>query len=86
MYLHLSITHVPFQLCWARQMVLPCLLLVFLVKSIPGFLVPGLGPSFSPWQSWESGPLEGAVFVSVSSSLWKKGPCITTLLGSWPWP
>lgn len=26
------------------------------------------------------------MFVSVSSSLWRKGPCITTLLGSWPWP
>lgn len=41
---------------------------------------------FSPWQSWESGPLEEAgcpVCVSVSASLKRKGPRIIALPGSW---
>lgn len=64
-------------------MILPCLFLVFLVEPIPESLGPGLGPGLSPWQSPESGPLEWAVFVSVSASLRRKGPLVTALSGSW---
>lgn len=44
----------------------------------------GVRAGFSPWQSWQSGPLEGAGCpVSVSTFLRRKGPriCFTRLLG-----
>lgn len=83
MYPLLSATHMFPPNCpgpgkWSCLASVPCI-----SSGIYSWLL-GVRAGFSPWQSWQSGPLEGAGCpVSVSTFLRRKGPriCFTRLLG-----